>query len=82
MLVLSIAHFVSLQFIFRKWSKYAGFLFTGLSFVKMALSIVFLFPYLMPLTYQSKPFALNFIFVYFVFLIFDVVFITQELKKI
>lgn len=79
--ILSIIHFYSLKYLFKKWSRYAGLFFTGLGLLKMVFSILFLLPYILPLNSQSVPFAINFMLVYFVILTFDVVFIIKSIQK-
>ncbi len=81
LLALSLAHFFCIRFMFKRWTKYAGLLFTGLGIIKIGFCVLFLLPYLIPLTDNSVPFALNFMISYFILLTFDVVFITKNIKK-
>jgi hypothetical protein len=82
LLILNLAHFLGIKWLFIKWAKYAGFLFTGMSLVKMAVSILFLMPYIFPSTTQSIPAVLNFMGVYFLALTFEVIFIAKNMTKI
>ncbi|MDA3892958.1 MAG: hypothetical protein PF517_14955 [Salinivirgaceae bacterium] len=79
---LNITHFIGLRWLFKKWAKYAGLLFTALSMVKMGVAIIFLFPYIFPSTDQSIPMVLNFMVVYFSTLTFEVIFIAKKMTKI
>ncbi len=81
LILISSLHFFGIQFLFKKWFKYAGFIFTALSFVKMGVCLLYLFPYIFPSNEQSIAIALNFMGVYFILLFFEVLFITKNLLK-
>lgn len=81
LLALSLVHFFILKVLFKNRLKYAGFIFTGMGLLKMALSILFLIPYIYPPKDNSIAHAMNFMFAYFVFLFFEVVFIVKNLQK-
>jgi len=82
LLVLNLVHFIGLKWLFKKWAKFAGLLFTALSMVKMGVAILFLLPYIFPATNLSIPFVLNFMVVYFSTLTYEVVFIAKNMTKI
>lgn len=82
LIFLNIAHFFTIRQLFKKWPKYAGFLFTGLSLLKMGIAIIYLIPYIFPKTEISMPFVLNFMVVYFSTLIFEVVVVAKNMTKI
>jgi hypothetical protein len=77
--VLTIAHFIVLSILLKKWPKYFGFLFTGLSLFKMLIAILFLLPWLKPLTDNSQAIALNFMFSYFIFLTVEVIILLKNM---
>lgn len=81
LIVLSVAHFFALQWLFKKWPKYSGFIFTGLSLLKMAVCVLYLFPSIYPANEQSIPVALSFMTIYMFLLAFEVVFIAKSLNK-
>jgi len=78
---LSAVHFFAIHWLFKKWPKYSGFIFTGLSLLKMGVSILYLFPYIFPSNSQSVIIAINFMAVYFILLMYEVVFIAKSLGK-
>ncbi len=77
--LLSLAHFVGLKWLFRKWPRYAGLLFTGLSLFKMLLVILYLLPDLMQPGTETLSAVLNFMVVYFILLFFEVLFVVRKL---
>ncbi len=79
LVILNLAHFLGIRWLFKKWAKYAGFLFTGMSLLKMGVSILFLVPYIFPSTQYSTPAVLNFIGVYFFTLAFEVIFMVKNM---
>lgn len=79
--VLNLVHFIGLRWLFKKWAKFAGLLFTAMSLVKMALCVLFLFPFIFPSTDLSIALVLNFMTVYFITLAFEVVFIAKNMSK-
>lgn len=78
---LSAAHFFAIYWLFKKWPKYAGFIFTGLSLLKMAVSILYLLPFIFPSNSLSVTIAINFMIVYLVLLMYEVVFVAKSLGK-
>lgn len=78
---LNILHFIGLRWLFMKWPRYAGLLFSALSMVKMGCCIVFLIPYIFPATQSSVAFVFNFMAVYFISLLFEVIFIAKNMNK-
>lgn len=78
---LSLAHFFSLRILFKKHLKYTGLIFTSMGFLKMVLSILFLIPYIYPPNDNSIAYSINFIFVYFILLFFEVVFIVKNMQR-
>lgn len=78
---LSGVHFFAIQWLFKKWPKYSGFIFTGLSLLKMGVSILYLLPYIFPSNSQSVIIAINFMVVYLILLMYEVVFIAKSLGK-
>lgn len=80
--LLNSVHFVGLRWLFIKWAKYAGLLFTVLSMLKMAICVLYLWPYIFPSTDMSIALVLNFMVIYFVTLAFEVVFIAKNMTKI
>ncbi len=81
LLILSIAHIFAIYWLFKKWPRYSGFIFTGLSLGKMLFSILYLFPYIFPSNEQSIMWALNFMGLYFVLLTYEVIFIARSMGK-
>lgn len=81
LILISTLHFFGIQWLFYKWFKYAGFIFTALSFVKMGVCLLYLLPYIFPSDDRSIAIALNFMVVYFALLFFEVLFITKNLLK-
>lgn len=82
LLVLNAAHFFGLRWLFKKWAKYAGLLFTALSMVKMGIAILFLLPYIFPKTESSIAIVLNFMVIYFITLTYEVVYVAKNMTKI
>lgn len=80
--LLTIAHFFALRALFKRWPKHSGMLFTALSLFKMALCILYLAPYILPSSDNSIAIALNFMVVYFILLIFEVVFLVKNMNMI
>ncbi len=58
LIVLSLAHFIGLKWLFHKWPRYSGFIFTAMSLFKMAVAIIFLFPYIFPANASAMVMAL------------------------
>lgn len=81
LIALTLVHFIFIKWFFKKWPRQAGFIFTGMSVLKMILAVLFLFPFIYPLHSLSIPLALNFIGVYLLFLSFEVVFLVKNLIK-
>jgi len=81
LIFLNLLNFIALQWLFTKWPKYTGFLFTALSMIKMAFCILFLLPYIFPSNNGSISIVFNFMTVYFISLIFEVVFIAKNIKN-
>lgn len=79
--VLSVVHFVAITWLFKKWPIYAGLIFTGLSLLKMAICVLYLFPYIFPSNDSSIVIALSFMFAYFILLGIEVVFISRNMVK-
>ncbi|MBI9066678.1 MAG: hypothetical protein JEZ09_05255 [Salinivirgaceae bacterium] len=80
--LLTLVHFLALRWLFKKWPKYSGLLFTALSLIKMGLCILYLFPYIFPPNEKSIPIALNFMVDYFILLTFEVVFLVKNMNMI
>lgn len=81
LIILSAAHFLAIYWLFKKWPRYSGFIFTGLSLTKMLFSILYLFPYIFPSSEQSIMWAMNFMCLYFVLLTYEVIFIAKSMGK-
>lgn len=81
LIILNTVHFIGLRLLFIKWAKYAGLLFTGLSLIKMGISLLFLLPYIFPSTDKSVFIVINFMTVYFIMLTVEVLFIAKSLNK-
>jgi hypothetical protein len=79
--LLTLVHFISLKWLFGKWPRQAGFIFAGMSMLKMLVAVLFLFPFIYPANQNSIPLALNFVSVYLLFLAFEVVFLIKSLMK-
>lgn len=79
--LLTIIHYISLLWLFKKWPIYSGFLFTALSFLKMGIAIAYLFPYIFPATPGSIPIALNFMAVYLSVLAYEIINLTKNMLK-
>jgi hypothetical protein len=82
LIFLNVLNFIGLRWLFIKWPKYAGLLFSALSMIKMGICIVFLIPYIFPSTPSSVPFVFNFMAVYFISLLFEVIFIAKNMNKV
>jgi len=82
LLLLNVAHFIALSWLFKKWAKYAGLLFTAISLLKMTLCVLFLWPYIFPSTINSIPVVINFMIIYLITLGYEVVFIVKNLMKV
>jgi len=80
--LITIVHYHVLSFLFKKWPRYAGILFTGLSMFKMGICFLFLFPAIYPHHEHSVSLALNFMALYFVLLFVEVIIITKNFTKI
>jgi len=78
LILLNLVHFIALKWLFKKWAKHAGLLFTALSLLKMGICILYLWPYMLSTT-SSLPVVLNFMAVYFATLVFEVVFIVKNM---
>ncbi|MGE4290281.1 MAG: hypothetical protein AB7E36_16495 [Salinivirgaceae bacterium] len=81
LIVLSFAHFIGLKWLFHKWPRYSGFIFTAMSLSKMAVAILFLLPSIFPANATAMTMALNFMTVYLAFLALEVVFLVKNLMK-
>lgn len=81
LIALTLIHFLLIKWLFRKWPRQAGFIFMGMSMLKMILAVLFLFPFIYPPNTQSIQLALNFVGIYLLFLSFEVVFLVQNMKK-
>ncbi len=81
LIVLSAVHIIAIYWLFKKWPRYSGFIFTGLSLGKMLFSILYLFPYIFPSNEQSIMWAMNFMALYFVLLTYEVIFIAKSMGK-
>jgi len=79
MAILTTFHFIALSWLFKKWPRYSGFLFTALSLLKMAVAVIYLLPYIFPSTTSSIAIALNFMGVYLFILAFEVVYIAKNM---
>ena len=79
LLVLGVVHILAVRWLFSKWPRYAGFIFTGLSLVKMGISVLFLLPYLVSPNINALAIALNFMLIYLILLGFEVVFISKNM---
>jgi len=79
--ILNIVHFIGLRWLFIKWAKYAGLLFTAISMVKMGISLLFLLPYIFPSTDKSVFIVINFMSVYLILLTVEVLFIVKSVNK-
>ncbi len=81
LILLNLVHFIALKWLFNKWAKHAGLLFTGLSLLKMGICIIYLWPYVYSSTTSALPVVLNFMTVYFATLFFEVIFIIKSMLK-
>ncbi|MGD9991860.1 MAG: hypothetical protein AB7S69_01055 [Salinivirgaceae bacterium] len=81
LIFLSLAHFIGLKWLFHKWPRYSGFIFTAISLFKMAVAILFLLPSIFPANATAMVMALNFMTVYLAFLALEVVFLVKNLMK-
>lgn len=79
--LLSLAHFIGLKWLFHKWPRYSGFIFTAMSLLKMAVAILFLLPSIFPANTMAMVMALNFMTVYLAYLALEVVFLVKNLMK-
>lgn len=77
--LLNIFHFIALRWLFIKWPTYAGLLFTALSFLKMLVCVLYLWPYIFPSNENSIILVFNFMAVYFITLTFEVIFIVKNI---
>ena len=59
--ILSMVHFFAIRWIFKKWAKYAGLLFTALSLLKMIVALLYLMPDIFPAHSNSVSIAINFV---------------------
>lgn len=82
LLVLTFVHFIALRWLFKKWPKYSGLMFTALSLFKMVIAIIYLLPYIFPAAQDAIAKALNFMVVYLLFLTFEVVFVAKCMAKV
>jgi hypothetical protein len=79
--LLNIVHFFILKILLKKWGSYAGVLFMALSLVKMFISLLFiLFLIMAQVEHPISP-VLNFMFLYFITLILEVLFIAKSNKS-
>lgn len=78
---LSIVHLFAIKWLFGKWGKHAGFLFAAMSMFKMLLSILFLLLFIRSYNDLKIHLALNFMFVYLVFLTFEVIYLVKNTFK-
>ncbi len=81
LLTINTVHFLGLKWLFQKWPRYSGFLFTAMSLLKMLVAFLFLFPFIFPSKTESIPLALNFMAAYLLFLFFEVVFLVKNMMK-
>jgi hypothetical protein len=79
--ILTTAHFMGLRLLFKKWPKHSGFLFTGMSLLKMAVAVLYLLPYIFPAQDSSAAKALNFMASYLIILTFEVIYLTRNMLK-
>lgn len=80
--VLNVIHIVGLKFLFKKHTKQTGFIFMAMSFVKMGVSVLFIVVYIINNITDTIPVTMNFMTVYFVLLIYEVIFILKNMIKI
>ncbi len=79
--ILSMVHFFAIRWIFKKWAKYAGLLFTALSLLKMIVALLYLMPDIFPAHSNSVSIAINFMAVYLVLLFYEVLFLVKKLSR-
>jgi len=80
-MALGITHILAIKWLFKKWPRYSGFIFTGLSLLKMTVSVLFLIPYILSTTINTIPIALNFMLIYLILLAVEVIFIAKSMGK-
>lgn len=81
MAAITLVHFLVLKLFFVKWPKHIGFLYPALSIVKSVLCLLFLIPALIPKTPLTKPYALSFMIIFFVYLFFEIIFLLRTQLK-
>lgn len=81
LLLLILSHFRGLQWLIKKWPTYAGLFFTGFSLFKMLFAIVYLFLLTSKYPEIKLTLALNFMFLYLLFLGVEVIFIIKNMVK-
>jgi hypothetical protein len=79
MTILTSIHFIALSWLFKKWPVYSGFIFTGISLLKMLLAVIYLLPYIFPSNLSSIAIALNFMAAYLIILTFEVIYIAKNM---
>jgi hypothetical protein len=80
--VLNIIHFAGLKILFKKQAKQIGFIFMAASFLKMGVSVLFIFVYIVSNTVDSILATMNFMTIYLVLLAYEVIFILKNMIKI